>query len=245
MREPVTVFVSELGAFWMNQLSAHKREQASANGGALDWRQELGDRSTVKAPALDGGTLEKGTLARLEPVDARCEERLQTSAARRARLPRRRPPAALQAAARRRGGFPRPPQEPVRAGRSRECAALEAGVDQRFNLGLGERLEEKELRGRPSFRQRRARLEQLGPCAGEQQDRAVGAEGGDVLDEVEKGRLGPMKVFEDDDEWALTRETPPATCARPSASRRSIRADRQRRRQRQRAQQRDHRSRFR
>ena len=48
-----------------NELPYAQREQARADGGPLPGRQELGDRSTVKAPALDGSALKYGSLGGL------------------------------------------------------------------------------------------------------------------------------------------------------------------------------------
>ena len=45
----------------------------------------------------------------------------------------------------------------------------------------------------------RPQLQQLGPGDAEQEDRRVAREVGDVLDEVEERRLGPLEVVDDDD----------------------------------------------
>src|SRR5437879_2583576 len=50
----------------------------------------------------------------------------------------------------------------------------------------------------------RARVEQLRPRDAEQQDRSVAAPVGDMLDEVEERRFGPVKIIEDEDERILT-----------------------------------------
>jgi hypothetical protein len=205
VREAVAVVVGELRAVWTDQLPTHEREQARPNEGGLEWRQELGDRSAVKASALDRGPLERGALARLEPVDAGGEKRSQRR--RHADLTIRFPVSSLhgkQLLDEER--VPLGHLEHARAQAPRECAGLRAGVDQRVDLRLGEWLEEKELRRRSQLCPRRARFEQLGPRACEQQNRFAGAETGDVLEEVEEGRLGPVQIFEHDDERALMRE---------------------------------------
>ena len=71
-------------------------------------------------------------------------------------------------------------------------------VDQPLGLRLREGLEPK--RHRPP----RRGIEQLGTGEAEQQNRRVAREQGDLLDELEEAFLGPLDVFEDDDERAFS-----------------------------------------
>ena len=57
-----------------------------------------------------------------------------------------------------------------------------------------------------------ARVQELGPGHAEQQDRRSAAPVGDVLDEVEERRLGPVQVVAHDDERPLARPLPRAAC---------------------------------
>jgi len=88
-------------------------------------------------------------------------------------------------------------------------ARILAGID-RLALGAAERLVSIYY-DTPDQALRRARValrrepggppvEQVGPGEAEEQNRCVGDPAGEVLDQVEERRLGPVDVFEDEDE---------------------------------------------
>ena len=109
----------------------------------------------------------------------------------RARRPAPRPtPRPSPRAARRRAGSPR---RSTRSGRARP-GPRRRGADELARLGVGQVPELEERVARPA----RARLEQLRAGVAEQHDRP-GRERGEVLDEVEHRRLGPVHVLEADE----------------------------------------------
>ena len=61
----------------------------------------------------------------------------------------------------------------------------------------------------------RARIEQLGAGDRQQQDRRVARPIGDVLDEVQHRRLGPLQVVDHHDERLRARQLLPGTCRTP------------------------------
>ena len=69
------------------------------------------------------------------------------------------------------------------------------GVDERSRLRLG-----KALEGDRAPLEARSALHELGPCESQQKDRRSTRSICEVLDQVEEGRLGPVGVFEHDDE---------------------------------------------
>ena len=91
--------------------------------------------------------------------------------------------------------------------------------EQRFHealaLALGQRLEQDRGRVRLPARPAGPDFEKLGPGQAEEQDRRLARPFRDVLDEVEKGGLGPVDVVQHDDE----RICPPSV----SSSRRAAR----------------------
>src|SRR5207302_2040317 len=87
----------------------------------------------------------------------------------------------------------------------REIRWAEEVVDQLRALIVAERLEEHGGGVDASAGPARAGVEQLGTSEADEQDRRA-ARLGDVLDQVEKRRLGPVKVVEDCDERLPARE---------------------------------------
>ncbi len=91
--------------------------------------------------------------------------------------------------------------------------------EQRFHealaLALGQRLEQDRGRVRLPARPAGPDFEKLGPGQAEQQDRRLARPFRDVLDQVEKGGLGPVDVIQHDDERICPRERleQPAGCA--------------------------------
>ena len=89
--------------------------------------------------------------------------------------------------------------------RGRQSAATGQGRDQPAGGSGAQRLEEhgrRELAVSPA----RARIEQLRAGRAEEQDGRVPAAFGDVLEQVEQGRLGPVDVLDDDDQRAHLRD---------------------------------------
>ena len=102
-------------------------------------------------------------------------------------------------------------EEWVAAGRFEDPLAELAGnrvgerLDQLIRLLGRQRLEQDVGRVQHAAAPRRPGVEQLRPRHAEEQDRRVAAEVGDVLDQVQEGRLAPMHVLEDDDDRPLSR----------------------------------------
>ena len=140
-----------------------------------------------------------------------------SSAASRRRRPRPRPSGRRRGAARRRrrasapsrrrtAGCPRSlaararralaAGRPARAARRRACGSSAAPSG----------LELDHVERAPPARQRRAQLAQLGPRERDQQQRRVADPLGEVLDEVEERRLGPVDVVEHEHERPLARQ---------------------------------------
>ncbi len=136
--------------------------------------------------------LEHRALARLEPVEPGGEQRLDRRRDRErpaCPCPRRtspRPP-------RRTAGCPRRPDDPL-------CGLAALGHS------VGELREQRARRRPPPAARARSRLaapartllEQVGPRHAEQEQRRVAAPVGDVLDEIEERRLGPVQVVDDE-----------------------------------------------
>ena len=79
-------------------------------------------------------------------------------------------------------------------------------VDQRIGLRLRERLERERRRIELASTPIGSHLEKLGAGEAEEEDRRVPRPIGDMVDEIEERRLGPMEILEDDDQWTLARE---------------------------------------
>ena len=88
-------------------------------------------------------------------------------------------------------------------------------LDEPLRLVVRERLEEDGRRVALAAAPGRSRVEQLGPRHGHEQDRRVARPVGNVLDEIEQRRLGPVEVVEDDDERLLAARAPRAGDAQP------------------------------
>ena len=158
-------------------------------------RHQLDDGASTELAPYDSGPLENGKLAPLEAVEAACEQRLE----------RGRHGLRLAGLARVREELL--DEERVPASRSNHLLAqrgrkLTEVPDQRLGVLARERGE----RDRVDLGPVRARLEQLGPGQAQHEDRRIGDVGGEVLDQVEQRRLGPVDVVEDDDQRLLGRE---------------------------------------
>ena len=78
-------------------------------------------------------------------------------------------------------------------------------------------LERDERRVRPRARPGRPRVEEVGPRRAEDEQRHVGREADDVLDQVEERRLRPVDVVEDDDQRPVAARAPRRACAAAQA----------------------------
>src|SRR5439155_22874140 len=76
----------------------------------------------------------------------------------------------------------------------------------RGGVVLRERGERDQRRVRTRVRPRRARVEQVGPGETEEKDWRIARERGEVLEQVEQRRLGPLDVIDADDQGPLTGE---------------------------------------
>ena len=79
-------------------------------------------------------------------------------------------------------------------------------VDELVRVVVAERLEHDERRARARRRPGRPHVEEVGARSAEDEDRRAARRGGDVLDEVEERRVGPVDVVDDEDERPLRRE---------------------------------------
>ena len=121
-------------------------------------------------------------------------------------------------AARRTAGCPR--RSPPRA-RERRRKLPSERVDERVGVRGAEGLELDERRARAGRRPRRPQVEEIGPGGAEDEDRGLGRRGGDVLDQVEQRRVGPVDVVDDERERRVTRRAPRRAGGTPTQSRRA------------------------
>ena len=151
----------------------------------------------MEQPAFDRGALEDRALGGLEAVDAGREERgdrrgdcLHTGVG----IVRQHREQLLH-------------EQRIALGRSehpfaqlrRQIVLAEQFVDEGLRRCVVERLERHQGRVRLGG-PRRSRLEQVGPCQADDQDRGGARSADDVLEEVEHRRLGPVNVVDDEDE---------------------------------------------
>jgi hypothetical protein len=87
-----------------------------------------------------------------------------------------------------------------------ELRSTEKVVDQTLRLGAGERLEKDCGRVQLAASPGGPRIQELRPCEADEEDGRVARPVGNMLDEVEKRRLAPVDVVEDDDERPLAGE---------------------------------------
>ena len=181
-----------------DELLPHETEQVAVRPGPLR-RQRL-DGRPVEHLALDRASLERASLRRRQPVDARGEERLD----------RRRNGDCLQALSRGHREHLFDEQwvalgrvEDPRAQLGRDPGLAREAVDQRLRLPGAERLEQQRRRVQLAARPGRPPVEQVGPGEAEQQDRRIAAPVGHVLDEVEEPGLAPVDVVEHDEQPAI------------------------------------------
>ena len=113
-----------------------------------------------------------------------------------------------------RGGDPRP-------GLGGDGRAFEQGLDEPLGLGLGERLETERGRVGLAATPAGARVEEVRAGHCQEQDRDAARPVGDVLDEIEQRRFGPLEVVEDDDDGSDGRQALEAAAGPPRRARRS------------------------
>ena len=179
-----------------NEVAVDERLEPGLDRGALLVGRELDHCSRREAPADDGRTLEDRALGGVEPIEARGEEGVDRR--RHHRL------LALALLLEERQHLLEEERVPLR-GRRDARADLgrertgEERVDQLLRFALGQRLQQDRAEARPAARPERPALEQLRPGEAEKQDRSA-SEVGDVLHELEEGRLCPVHVLEHQDE---------------------------------------------
>ena len=119
-----------------------------------------------------------------------------------------------RAAARGRAGSPRPLR---RCGelRLRHPTSCRERLDESRGLCLAQRLERDDSRPPPGRRPGRTVVEELRPGHTEQQNRLVGREREEVLEQVEERRLRPLKLVHDRDQGALPGERLEELAERP------------------------------
>ena len=162
--------------------------------------------------ALDRGACEHVALVLGQPVDALLQQRAKRGWKRRAareRLLDRERHDLLGEQRVALGLLDHPP----RRARRRRLVGEQAG-DQLLGVCRGERLEHGDLSGALGPRPRWALLEQLRPRRRDDHDRPVG-EAGEVLDQVEQPRLGPVEVVERDHERRVVRHALEQSPERP------------------------------
>ena len=211
--EPEAVVPLVERAVRAEQLLAREREEDAAQPGRAIVGQQLCDGGTVEQPTLDGRALEHRPLARLEPVDASPEERLD----------------------RRRHGLvcgvgvvsqhcehlldeqrvPLGRVDDAITKRRSDLPVVHEPLDQPLGLVVVERREGDETRTGPGRRPRRASIEDVGPCEAEEQDRSPAREAEDVFEQVEQRRLGPVNVVHRDDERSRGGQRLEETAKRP------------------------------
>src|SRR5207244_7399547 len=105
-------------------------------------------------------------------------------------------------------------EERVSLGRRRDplselfgkVSAGEQVVDQRLGVGLGERLEQDRRRVVLATAPTRTCVQEVRPRDAQEEDGCITAPVGDVVDEVEKRRLCPVQVVENEDQWTALGE---------------------------------------
>ena len=181
-----------------DHLLADEREEVGGDVVALGRRRELLHGAAVEDLPLDGTAADHVALAGPEPVEPRLQERLDR---RRHRRSRRAPPSSLTVASisSMKSGLPSAAGRIRRAHVVGELRSAREPRDQQLAVLAGERLEQDRRRVQLAAAPAGPQLEQLGPGDAEQEDRRVARPVGDVLDQVEEDRLGPLDVVEHED----------------------------------------------
>ncbi len=188
--------------------------------------------------SLDGAGVEPGDLARPRPARTR-GPRPPRSAVRASRRPaagrcapraRRAPCRAARSATGvlagpRAGDLLEEERIPLGAGDDRASLPLiDGGLEQQLHelgaLAGVERLDRDPGEAHAPAAPRRPARRQLGPRGADQEERALGVTG-DVLEQLEHGRVGPLDVLHEHAPSARPRRGPRRTSAMPGASRRA------------------------
>ena len=150
----------------------------------------------ARTPSDHRGAFDHRALLGLEAVEPRGEQRVDRAAGISSRSRR---VVAVGRASRSicstKSGLPSAASVMPRRASSERAPPRRAGRRAALGLVLGERLERDRGRVRRAVQRGRV-VEQLGPREAEQQDRRVAAPAGEVLDQVEEGRLRPVDVVE-------------------------------------------------
>jgi hypothetical protein len=206
VREAEAVLARERAAVGLEQPLAHERLQVGGDRADALGRRELRHRPPPEDLADDGRALQHVALCGREAVEPRCEYRLDRG--RHAQEVELGDDAAVTLDETVLVGehlhhlFD---EERVAAGHTAEPAARPRlqwtgeVLQQRRRLVGRERLQRDD-------RPRGAHLRELGPGEAADEDGRVAAPAGEVLDEVEKSRLRPLDVVEDEDDRPVARE---------------------------------------
>jgi len=182
-----------------DQLLADERGEMRLNAGSNRIGRQLRHCPTMEHLAFDGSALHDDAHVAVERVDASLEKRLDRG---------RNDHFVVAALAHHREHLL--DVEGV-AGRGDHDPFAQIGVerigheplDQLLALLRAQRLEEERRRVHLPAAPPRPQIEKLGARDAEQEDRRVARVVGDVLDEVDEHRLGPLQVVDHDDLWAL------------------------------------------
>ena len=217
MAEAERVLPGEVGPVRPDQLLARQREETARDVGAQSFRGQRRDRSGVEDLALHGAALDDCALLRVQPVQAGREQELDRRRNGHVREVLDRAPRAVlepqqsvvdqhrehlldeQRVALGRLEDPGP-------GGWRDLGTAEEVVHQRRRRLAVERLQQDRARVHLPARPPRADLEKLRARHAEEQERGVARPVGEVLDQVEEGRLGPVDVVEHHGHRPVARE---------------------------------------
>jgi hypothetical protein len=179
----------------MEQASPYERLQPTVCGHNLIRRSQVHDRGAREFPARNGSPLEHGSFLWVEPIEAAREQRFHGRGNRLESLRSRFLVESQQLL-----DEEWIPLGDVRDARSRLGPDSCAGElpDERVGFCSSERLQPENVtvgaQAGPLVTQLRARK-------AEDEQRRFDGPRGEVLDEVEQGRLCPMQVFEHEDQW--------------------------------------------
>ena len=190
--EAKRLLAGELRLVGRDQPAPHERDEAPADRRTEQRRQ----RPRVEPAPLDRRALEQQPSLGLEPVDPRREHRLNAHRQVALVLPRA-------------NGHELLHEQRVPLGAVRDPRGLRARAEALGEVTRMRDVERLEFEHRAVALRRgpcRARLEQLGTREADDQDRGSAGQRGNVVDQVEQRRLGPVNVLDDQDQWTVDGE---------------------------------------
>ena len=179
--------------------------------------EELGNGRLVKDLALDRRRLDCGAHVVGETVEPLGQERLDRRRYFQHTTPTRSSSSRSASISSTKSGFPPAPSTICVSGWLVELDGTAEVVDQLRALGVGQRLEEDRGRIQPPATPLRPDLVELGPCDADEEQRCLVRPLGEVVDEVEKRRLAPVDVVEDEDERTTACQSLEERAHRPEA----------------------------